>query len=711
RYDEAIHTRGVDAGSDQATDCRCDAGYMCQIDGIPCHTRLRNQIQAWSLRACGTPFVGVPNNAPEQATWASATSVPTCALVTNITTSTPCLTGGAGGNCTCGAGFEADDARGVCEDVDECAAGTHSCDEEAGVACDNLVGGDPGYRCGCGAGWTNATEGCADVDECADATHACHLDAACNNSLGSYACACERGFTGDGMVDCWDGTGASSASLFSCVGTMVVELRTSNGSNCHVLAPDEDARDGEYLVASRREYYCDEQAGTADDVLVRFFWLETQRWSEEVSLSAAGIDLSFGALSTVVVSGLSYAGTPTKVHLRLAGSDGWHPESLRVRRYNHAVWIDALSPLCWLDGDNCKGGICAVEDAPCGVIGASATIRMDLCGSEAQPCDQDSNPTYKGTGAGLTGSGTTACPDAAGLSVTSGEASTSVQACFCRAGYFGNITGPGTPCGDGDTCTDGAYCEECPEGEYCAGGRVSVECPGGSWFSSPTGASTCSPFFSPTGASTRSQCALDSATLLEDCRCVAGYAAPALQACAVCQPGTYSPGREDACRDCPAGNFSNGTGAVECETCPEHSASERGSALCTCSDGWVDDEDGGCMNDDECNADSENSSHTCHASANCTDTQGSFTCECTPGFVGNGTACSPCAPGFACPGGNASTACEADAYSAPTGERCAACPKNSSSGVRSGNASACVCAPGFEGEILNEASNCTDVDE
>ena len=120
------------------------------------------------------------------------------------------------------------------------------------------------------------------MDECAGATHACHPDAACNNTLGSYECECARGFTGDGVVDCWDGTAAGDASLFSCVGAMVVEVGTSNGSDCHALAPDEEARDGEYLIAPRREYYCDEQAGTLDDVVVRFFWLETQRWSEEV---------------------------------------------------------------------------------------------------------------------------------------------------------------------------------------------------------------------------------------------------------------------------------------------------------------------------------------------------------------------------------------------------------------------------------------------
>ena len=98
-----------------------------------------------------------------------------------------------GGGCTCGPGLVADDARGVCEDLDECASGAHACSQAPGdhISCFNLVGG---YRCGCGAGWDNAEGGaCADVDECEEATHACHPDATCNNTLGSYACECARG--------------------------------------------------------------------------------------------------------------------------------------------------------------------------------------------------------------------------------------------------------------------------------------------------------------------------------------------------------------------------------------------------------------------------------------------------------------------------------------------------------------------------------------
>ena len=36
-----------------------------------------------------------------------------------------------------------------------------------------------------------------DVDECTNST--CHGNATCNNTIGSFMCMCDRGFTGDGF--------------------------------------------------------------------------------------------------------------------------------------------------------------------------------------------------------------------------------------------------------------------------------------------------------------------------------------------------------------------------------------------------------------------------------------------------------------------------------------------------------------------------------
>lgn len=38
-----------------------------------------------------------------------------------------------------------------------------------------------------------------EIDECEEETDNCHINATCMNTLGSFTCACNPGFTGDGV--------------------------------------------------------------------------------------------------------------------------------------------------------------------------------------------------------------------------------------------------------------------------------------------------------------------------------------------------------------------------------------------------------------------------------------------------------------------------------------------------------------------------------
>ena len=37
-----------------------------------------------------------------------------------------------------------------------------------------------------------------DINECTKKTHNCHKDADCTNTVGSFTCACKKGYSGDG---------------------------------------------------------------------------------------------------------------------------------------------------------------------------------------------------------------------------------------------------------------------------------------------------------------------------------------------------------------------------------------------------------------------------------------------------------------------------------------------------------------------------------
>ncbi|XP_064595145.1 IgGFc-binding protein-like isoform X3 [Liolophura sinensis] len=71
--------------------------------------------------------------------------------------------------------------------------------------------------CHCKRGWRNGNgvDRCDDEDECALGTHRCAKDAVCINKEGTYECACNVGFAGDGKIciaipDCADGSRRNS---------------------------------------------------------------------------------------------------------------------------------------------------------------------------------------------------------------------------------------------------------------------------------------------------------------------------------------------------------------------------------------------------------------------------------------------------------------------------------------------------------------------
>ncbi len=79
--------------------------------------------------------------------------------------------------------------------VNECTDGTNNCD--ANAACTNTPNS---FTCACNVGYSGDGVTCTDDDECTDGTNNCNANATCTNTPGSFTCACEPGYIGNGVI-------------------------------------------------------------------------------------------------------------------------------------------------------------------------------------------------------------------------------------------------------------------------------------------------------------------------------------------------------------------------------------------------------------------------------------------------------------------------------------------------------------------------------
>ena len=150
--------------------------------------------------------------------------------------------------CECNVGYIGDGE--FCQDADECGLGIDECSVNAnclntpgsyscrckdgytgdGKTCQGAIIGSGDacsvIQCGsneecieglcqCRNGFLNDSSACIDAEECQLSVHTCDKNALCTNTLGSFHCTCNTGYTGDG---------------YKCV----PEVTGCNGNECHV---------------------------------------------------------------------------------------------------------------------------------------------------------------------------------------------------------------------------------------------------------------------------------------------------------------------------------------------------------------------------------------------------------------------------------------------------------------------------------------------
>jgi hypothetical protein len=156
-----------------------------------------------------TGFVATPSlipfNTPNTVTWTwsysnSPAPAPTCSIefgigavtsgstssVTQTTARTYRLT------CTNNGGSGTADAT---ISVDDCAAGLANCDAHA--SCVDTV---ESFTCACNAGYTGDGATCSALEACNSNPTLCDPNAACTNTADGYACICKPGYVGDGTT-------------------------------------------------------------------------------------------------------------------------------------------------------------------------------------------------------------------------------------------------------------------------------------------------------------------------------------------------------------------------------------------------------------------------------------------------------------------------------------------------------------------------------
>eukprot|EP00933_Yihiella_yeosuensis_P067926 TRINITY_DN7308_c0_g1_i1.p1 TRINITY_DN7308_c0_g1~~TRINITY_DN7308_c0_g1_i1.p1 ORF type:complete len:1115 (+),score=210.69 TRINITY_DN7308_c0_g1_i1:163-3507(+) len=613
--------------------------------------------------------------------------------------------------CLCGAGWTGNGT--VCSDVDECT--TNKCASvSAGSICTNTIGS---YNCDCAAGWNktrNDSDVCSNINECTgNMSNHCNGNATCIDIEGSFMCKCRPGYVGDGVNRCVDEdectrpkpcpmSPLAASRCNNTVGSFTCLCKTGFAQ----VAPNQKCENINECNATNPRHTCNSTSGVCQDTIGSFQCScnagysvnATSKICEDTDECKSG-DMGCNRFGP----GFGCINTPGS--FQCGCGPGYMMSGGKCLNINECLannhTCDNTSGKC-IDTDGSFK--CACKD---GYVGdGKSCLEMDECVFGKHNCAAKADCTNTNGSFtcacqfGFEGNGT-ACKDinecdnktsggsngSQGVTWGSHGCASGTSTCLntdgsfdctCNAGYSGD----GKECININECTNTidicgrmGECHDTPGSFYCA-------CKPGYRFEHETcvdideckfvklaNLSTTFDQKFPNGTvlGNSSPACHPNATCINTvgsfkCSCGGGFhgdfSGKQCENVDECVIGSHNCDDNARCKDtygsftctCMAGfkgtgtRYSGGWPAKdgcwdidECKTptnltvCANHSVCTNtvGSYVCECGPGWEGDPKKECVNVNEC----LKNSHHCHPEAICADTDGSYTCKCKAGYV------------------------------------------------------------------------------
>ena len=525
---------------------------------------------------------------------------------------------------------------------------SHNCDHNA--TCSETIGS---FECACNPGWRGdgLVGNCRNIDECAENTHDCSPYGACTDVIGSFLCTCNTGFYGNGTL-CKD-QDQCAAGVWG-----------GPQNDCAIGPPAGPwGPGGDHVPAGNQSIaFCNDTFGS---------------FTCTCNTGYEGNGTQCEDLNECVLADLVCTNSTYNVSANVTTNGSW---TMMLEEMFSRTCRDVPVHDCDINATCTNGPGSFTCSCNAGYIG-NGTDCEDL-----NECDDN-----------------TTCPTNAFCYNTVGS-----FYCECDRGYTGS---------------DVYNCTACPAGKYknVTGSSNCTDCPQDTYSSVPavqtlSGCLRC-PLNSDSKAAT---------TNSTDCLCRPGYTWQDLQACAECVAGKYKPDvGPHGCTECPAGTYLANTPGVAlsgCLGCANNSDAPAGSGTessCLCNIGFTGPDGGPCSTCDPGSYKNTTGSATCTlCEANqyseiygatskldclsCTAFSLSVAgadmkerCLCIPGYAGAGLPgqlCVPCGPGT---------------HKNVSGhDQCTSCPEHSTSPAGSSTLLNCTCLPGYFGANGEDCTIC-----